>query len=226
MGHGVAAPEHEIMGTRVAVMHHKGIVTEGIVSLIGRTRGFEVVERIQTIKGFKDGPQMPEIGVLVLGVGEPGSGLDGAAVATRLRRSRPGLSIVAVFEREAGPLAAMTRHQVDGYIMEDAPLDLLPVALRTVRDGRMFVCKGLQPRVQALLSAGGNGDGVRSLFGLSEHRTSILRLLVGGDTYGEFAAKLGLETSTIASHVLTLRRRLGLSSRTALIKFAMQHGFH
>ena len=57
------------MGTGVAVMHHKGIVAEGIVSLIGRTRGFEVVERIQAIKRFKYGPSVLEDGILVLGAG-------------------------------------------------------------------------------------------------------------------------------------------------------------
>ena len=107
------------MGTGVAVMHHKGIVAEGIVSLIGRTRGFEVVERIQAIKRFKDGPSTPEIGILVLGAGAFGSGLDGAAVAANVRRSRSDLPIVAVFDHEAQRLESMTRHQLQGFIMED-----------------------------------------------------------------------------------------------------------
>ncbi len=214
------------MSTGVAVVHHKGIVVEGVVSLVGRTEGFEVVERIGAPKRFKDYLPGPEVGILVLGAGEPGAGLDGPAIAGRARSAQHAPRVIGVFNQDnLGRISAMARQAIHGYIQEDALSDLLPVALQAVRDGRLFVCPRLLPQMQGLLSRG-NGQGDELLpMGLTERQAAILRLLVTGDQYGEIAEKLDIEISTISSPVQNIRRRLGLRSRTALVAFAMKHGF-
>ncbi len=52
----------------------------------------------------------------------------------------------------------------------------------------------------------------------------MLDLLGGHLTYAEIGARLFISARTVESHVASLRRKLGFADRTALIRFAAEHG--
>jgi len=61
--------------------------------------------------------------------------------------------------------------------------------------------------------------------GLTEREREILRLVAEGRTNQEIADLLVLSTSTVQTHRANVMAKLGLHSRTELIKYAIRRGF-
>jgi DNA-binding CsgD family transcriptional regulator len=59
---------------------------------------------------------------------------------------------------------------------------------------------------------------------LSEREREVLVLLAQGKTYQQIAEILFISPKTVDFHRSNLMRKLGLSSRADLTKFALQHG--
>jgi len=60
---------------------------------------------------------------------------------------------------------------------------------------------------------------------LSEREGEVLRLIALGHTNAEVAEQLYLSIRTVESHRAHIQRRLGLSSRAELVRYALEHGF-
>jgi two-component system response regulator NreC len=60
---------------------------------------------------------------------------------------------------------------------------------------------------------------------LSPREHQVFHLLVLGYTNGEIAKRLHLSVRTAESHRASLRRKLGLPTRAALVRYAVERGF-
>lgn len=59
---------------------------------------------------------------------------------------------------------------------------------------------------------------------LSERQSEVLRLIALGHTNAEVAGLLYLSIRTVESHRAHIQRKLGLSSRAELVRYALEHG--
>ncbi|HVH93715.1 MAG TPA: response regulator transcription factor, partial [Nocardioidaceae bacterium] len=59
---------------------------------------------------------------------------------------------------------------------------------------------------------------------LSPRQTEILRLLAAALTTVEIGERLQLSPRTVEAHLRTLYRKLGVRSRTAAARYAVEHG--
>ncbi|HWW68083.1 MAG TPA: response regulator transcription factor [Solirubrobacterales bacterium] len=59
---------------------------------------------------------------------------------------------------------------------------------------------------------------------LSEREREVLRLIALGHTNAEVAEQLYLSIRTVESHRASIQRKLGLSSRAELVRYALEHG--
>jgi pimeloyl-ACP methyl ester carboxylesterase/DNA-binding CsgD family transcriptional regulator len=59
---------------------------------------------------------------------------------------------------------------------------------------------------------------------LSPRETEVLRLLAGGDTNGQIAARLGLSINTIERHVVNLYRKIDVRGRAEATAWAIRNG--
>jgi DNA-binding CsgD family transcriptional regulator len=59
---------------------------------------------------------------------------------------------------------------------------------------------------------------------LSRRETEVLHLLALGFTNREVAARLHISVRTAESHRTTIQRKLALSRRSELVRFALAHG--
>src|SRR5262249_55535776 len=60
--------------------------------------------------------------------------------------------------------------------------------------------------------------------GLSAREIEILRLVAQGMTDAEAAERLFLSLRTVSQHLRSIYNKLGISSRTAATRFAVEHG--
>jgi two-component system response regulator NreC len=139
------------------------------------------------------------------------------AITDVLARSPELRNVVVSRRAEPGYAREALRAGARAFVMDDAVGTELVAAARAVLGGDPY----LNPRVGAMLAverAPSESDG------LTRRELEVLRLLALGHTNAEIAARLVLSRRTVDTHRANLQRKLGLSSRAALTKHAIQRG--
>jgi DNA-binding NarL/FixJ family response regulator len=60
--------------------------------------------------------------------------------------------------------------------------------------------------------------------GLSARELEVLRLVAEGMSNGEIAQRLAIAAGTVNVHLSTIYGKLGVASRTAAARYALDHG--
>jgi two-component system response regulator NreC len=154
--------------------------------------------------------------VLILDLHMPGE--SGLAAIPRIRRESPDTQIIVLtmqddtaFAREALQAGVL------GYILKEAASEELVHAVRLAAEGRTY----LQPELGARLAA--EPERV-SPDELSDRELEVLRLIALGHTNNEIADQLYLSVRTVESHRSHIQQKLGLTSRSALVRYALHRG--
>lgn len=181
-------------------------------------------------------------------VGEAGDGAAAIAVAQTLQPdvilldinmpTMNGLDALAAL-RQAAPasrILVLTMHDDQtylrqvlalggaGYVLKQAADSELLTAIRTVYHGGAF----LHPaHAQALLMPTTNNHTPATDAGLailSEREVQVLKLLALGHSNKEMAEMLFLSVKTVETYKARIMEKLALTTRAALVRFALKHG--
>jgi predicted ATPase/DNA-binding CsgD family transcriptional regulator/transcriptional regulator with XRE-family HTH domain len=96
--------------------------------------------------------------------------------------------------------------------------DLLDLALPLGDTGR----RAEEPAIQ--VDNGGPDTALRSTYGLTRRELEILRLLMNHYSYREISDELFISPRTVGTHVTSINRKMGVSSRQEAAAIASQHG--
>jgi two-component system response regulator NreC len=107
---------------------------------------------------------------------------------------------------------------VKGYVLKEAADADLVQAVRSAAVGETY----LQPTLGARLATESDSESVTDP--LSEREVEVLRLIALGHTNAEIAGQLFLSIRTIESHRAHIQQKLSLSSRSDLVRYALQRG--
>jgi two-component system response regulator NreC len=154
--------------------------------------------------------------VLVLDLGMPGGSSVEAIV--RLRNQVPETNVV-VLTMDDNPVFAeqALRAGAVGFVLKDSADEDLPAAVRAAAKGEEYV----SPRI--LTHLGGVRESL-SADKLSQRETEVLRLIAFGHTSVEIAQKLHLSPRTIETHRTRIHRKLGIATRSELVRYALSQG--
>jgi len=154
--------------------------------------------------------------VLILDINMPGG--SGLAAIPSIRSESPDTQIVMLtMQGETASAREALQAGVLGYISKDAASEELVTAVRMAAQGRTY----LQPELGARLAA--EPDTV-SPDDLSDREIEVLRLIALGHTNNEIAERLYLSVRTVESHRAHIQQKLGLASRSELVKYAIERG--
>ena len=110
-----------------------------------------------------------------------------------------------------------------GFLSATAIADEFGMALESVRDGFLWAPRkvlsriiGRQAEARATSRSSEAGDVV-----LTPRETEVLRLLLGGQGNREIGANLGIDASTVKSHLGRMMRKAGVDNRVALTMYAL-----
>jgi two-component system response regulator NreC len=132
-----------------------------------------------------------------------------------------GLQATAAVRRRA-PDVKVLRAGASGYALKQSNSAELLTAIRTVAAGRIW----LDPEVSSsLVGRFTRGHAVQRPPELSPRETEVMRLIAWGHANKEIASRLGLSVKTVEVHKANGMRKLGLTSRLALVRFALLRGW-
>ena len=154
--------------------------------------------------------------VLVLDLNMPGR--DSLDAVPDMKKASPETEIVVLTMQDDPAFARQALQAgVNGYVLKEAAEAELVEAVRSAARGETYV----QPAVGARLAAEPQ-DGAAD--GLTDRETDVLGLIALGHTNAEIAEQLYLSVRTVESHRAHIQHKLGLSSRSELVRYALDHG--
>ncbi len=210
------ATDGEAQSVRIVLADDHVVVRSALRMLLEAEPEFEVVseagdadEAARKVRGHH-----PD--VLVLDLNMPGT--SGLAAVPRIREESPETQIVILtmqsepaFAREAMQAGAL------GYVLKDAADAQLVQAVRMAAGGNTYLQPELGARLAAEPAASASDD-------LSEREVEVLRFIALGHTNGEIAEQLFLSVRTVESHRAHIQQKLGLTTRSELVRYALERG--
>jgi DNA-binding NarL/FixJ family response regulator len=182
----------------------------------------EVLGEAADVESAVQGIRATNPEVVLLDVHLPGGG--GKAVLDTLKPERPDLVFLALSVSDAAEdVIAVIRAGARGYVTKTISSDELAVAITRVRDGDAV----FSPRLAGFVLDAFSGDPPATvadpqLEQLSPREREVMRLIARGYTYKEIARQLSLSVKTVETHVSAVLRKLQLSSRHELTRWATE----
>ena len=202
------------MASTIVIVDDHPLTREALSSLLG-AHGFQVIgcasdgaEAIQEVCRLQ-----PDLVLLDLSM----PGLDGLAALPRLREAAPECEVVVLTASgtEENLLQAI-RAGAAGYLLKTEPPERIASFLDGVANGEAAL-SGLVARrlLDQVRSGNGRGSGVPDAIAttLSAREVEVLLLLDEHLGTDEIAKRLFISEHTVRSHVKSLLRKLGVSSR-------------
>ena len=205
---------------RILIAEDHQTVREGIKLLVNAQPDMEVVgEAGDGELAIKEAERLkPDI--ILMDISMPN--LNGLKATKKLRRLIPDIKILTLTRHtDDGYLQQLLGAGANGYVLkQSAPTELI-TAIRTVASGNGYLDPSLTRKVM-----GGYVNRSESLRGenkgeLTDRENEVLRLISFGYSNKEIGVQLDLSVKTIEAHKSNAMRKLGISSRIDIVRYAI-----
>src|SRR4051794_29964798 len=202
------------MAARVLVVDDHPLTRDALAALL-RSHGFELVGLASDGEEAIAAAARTQPDVVLLDLLMPG--LDGLSALPRVREAAPSCEVVVLTASgtEENLLAAI-RGGAAGYLLKSEAPERIAEFLRGVAQGEAALSGAVARRLLDQVRNGtGRGSGVPDSIAaaLSAREVEVLLLLDEHLATDEIAKRLFISEHTVRSHVKSLLRKLGVSSR-------------
>jgi DNA-binding NarL/FixJ family response regulator len=150
--------------------------------------------------------------------------MNGLKATERLCAESPGVRVVALTRHtDRGYMQQLLQAGASGYVLKQSDPAVLLQAVRAVAAGGDY----LDPAIagKALSGFFGRRTGSAGEVSLSDRETEVLRLIALGYSNKEIAARLALSVKTVEAHKANAMRKLDMTSRIDIVRYAMLQGW-
>lgn len=208
-----ASPERSI---RVVLADDHALMRRSLRLLLDREEGVEVIAEAEDLTAVMRHVRGHLPHVLVLDLRLPaGSSIE---AIRHLRQQVPSTEVV-VLTMEDNPVFAQQALDAGaiGFVLKEFADAELPQAVRSAARGEQYLSARLAAHLESLRRSGADDQ-------LTTREVEVLRLIALGNTSTEIARQLHLSSRTIESHRARIHRKLGLSTRAELVRYALRRG--
>lgn len=157
--------------------------------------------------------------VVLLDVHMPGGG--GKYVLEQVAHTHPDIKFLALSVSDSPEdVVAIVRAGARGYVTKTIESWELAEAIEKVRDGDAVFSPRLAGFVLDAFASISTKDVDPELDQLTDREQEVLRLIALGDTYKEVASRLFISVKTVERHVSAVLKKLQLSNRHELARWA------
>jgi DNA-binding NarL/FixJ family response regulator len=160
--------------------------------------------------------------VVLMDIAMPG--LNGAQATRRVKASVPSTKVLVLTRHdEDGYLRKLFEEGADGYVLKQSSASVLIDAVRQVSAGNSFLDPSLTKNVMSGMTE--HRSDPAEMKNLSPRETSVLQLVAFGYSIKEIAKQLNLGTKTVESAKSSAVRKLGISTRVEIVRYAVHCGW-
>lgn len=204
---------------RVLIAEDHETVRQGLALLINSQPDMEVigeagdgttaVERVETLQ--------PAVAVLDISMPQ----MNGLAATRRIRERTPATAIVALTRYSDDPyVKEMLSAGASGYVLKQSASAELLAAIRAAARGLKYLDASL-PRDRNSLTPRRDGAHPR----ITDREAEVLRRMAVGESNKDIAAALNVSVKTVEVHKANGMRKLGLTGRIDVVKYALLQGW-
>jgi DNA-binding NarL/FixJ family response regulator len=207
------------MRTRVVLVDDHELFRAGVRGELGES--VEIVGEAATVTEAVTLIRETDPDVVLLDVHLPDGG--GEAVIAGISQERPGVKFLALSVSDAAEdVIGVIRAGARGYVTKTISGVELTDAVQRVAGGDAVFSSRLAGFVLDAFKAGERVQSDAELDELTPREREVLQLIARGYRYKEIAARLHLSIKTVESHVSNVLRKLQLSSRHELARWAAE----
>lgn len=206
-----------VMGICILIADDHAVVRQGLRMFLETDADFEVVGEAENGEDAVQlaGELQPDIVLmdLIMPV------MDGITAISRIRRQYPDVEVIALTSvLDDGSIFGAIRAGAIGYLLKDTKADRLISAVKSAVAGQVQ----LSPQVaERLLREVDLPDVIEPL---TEREIDVLRMLAAGCSNKEIARDLNIGEKTVKTHVSSILSKLGVTSRTQAVVYALRTG--
>lgn len=191
------------------------VVRRGLRMLLERIPDFDVIAEASDACAALAAAEAGNADVLLLDLNMPGGPLD--VLAKSAESSSQIAVVVLTMEQDPAFARLALEAGAKGYVLKRAAEDELVDAIRAVAAGGTHLSRDLET---ALAKPAKRADPASEL---SAREAEVLHLISRGHTNSEIARELSLSVRTVETHRTRIQQKLGLSSRSELVRYAIDH---
>ena len=198
---------------RILIADDHAVVLEGLVALIGRQSDMKIVAEASNGKEAVEQGRKHRPDVSLLDLRMPA--LDAVGVINLIRETDPEARflVLTTFDADEDIYRAV-KSGAKGYLLKDAPRDILLEAIRKVYAGGTCLAPELTQKLAERLSSAS----------LTDREMDVLTLLIRGKGTREIGAALFIGETTVKSHLKKMSAKLGVIGRAEMISESLRRG--
>ncbi len=208
---------------RLLVVDDHEVVRQGLVALLDRREGFQVVAEAGTVAEAVDQARRHQPEIVIMDVRLPdGSGIE---ACREIRAEFPATRVVMLtsYPDEEAVLSAIVAG-ASGYLLKQIRARDLVAALEAVGRGESLldpaVTEKVLERIRRIATGSQETDELSQLTG---QERKILLLVAEGMTNKEIAAQIFLSDKTVKNYVSSILAKLNLERRAQAAAFVAKH---
>jgi DNA-binding NarL/FixJ family response regulator len=214
-GGAVSEERLTVIGVFLAEDHET--VREGLRLLVNAQDDMRVVGEAGDGKSAIEQARSIKPNVVVLDLSMPQ--VNGVVAAQALRASLPSTAVVTLTRhRDNAYVQQLLTAGAAGYVLKQSSSSELLNAIRAAASGRTYLDASLQPPPSSPRPAGVGPA-------ITERETAVLRLTAVGHSNKQIAASLGIAVKTVEVHKSNAMRKLNLTGRTDVVRYAALQGW-
>ncbi len=207
---------------RIMVVDDHEVVRQGLVALLDRREGLDVVAQAGTVAEAIAEAARFEPDLVVMDVRLPdGSGIE---ACREIRAARPATRVIMLtsYPDEEAVLSAIIAG-ASGYLLKQVRGRDLVAALEAVGRGESLLDSAVTEKVLQRVRNAASGGAADELSDLTAQERKILMLVAEGKTNKEIATDVFLSDKTVKNYVSSILSKLNLQRRTQAAAFVAKH---
>ena len=214
--------EPPVQRLRLLVVDDHEVVRQGLVALLDRRSGLEVVAQAGNAAEAVSQAARFEPDVVIMDVRLPdGSGIE---ACRDIRAARPETRVVMLtsYPDEEAVLSAIIAG-ASGYLLKQVRGRDLVAAIEAVGRGDSLLDPAVTEKILQRVRMAASGEATDELADLTPQERKILLLVAEGMTNKEIAAEVFLSDKTVKNYVSSILSKLNLQRRTQAAAFVAKH---
>jgi two-component system, NarL family, response regulator DevR len=207
---------------RLLIVDDHEVVRQGLVALLDRREGFQVVAEAGTAAEAVEQARKYEPDIVVMDIRLPdGSGIE---ACREIRADLPATRVVMLtsFPDEEAVLSAIVAG-ASGYLLKQVRARDLVSALESVARGESLLDPAVTEKVLERVRRIATGTYTDELAQLTAQEQKILLLVAEGKTNKEIASEVFLSDKTVKNYVSSILSKLNLERRAQAAAFVAKH---
>jgi DNA-binding NarL/FixJ family response regulator len=213
---------------RVILVEPRAVFGAGVREVLGHEDDIEVIGEARSADAAL--PLVERSSPDVILIDTPLPDQDAAEAARRLRRGTPSSAVIVIAGEDDDSMIAAVEIGAEGHVREAAEPEELVATIRRVADGddllkaEVAVRPDLVERLIDDVREAIVGDRSASM-PLTSRELEVLALVANGLRNREIGESLGISEQTVKNHLSGLMHKLGVSSRTRAVTYAVRQGW-